>query len=503
MFARKTLNILLSAALVTIAGGAQAATGPSSSASPYVTSTAAGVNVTSILTVGDTAANGYKMVGIPDGMGAYDNNDGTFTLLLNHELGTTAGVVRAHGSKGAFVSEWVINKSNFAVVSGKDMIQSASSVNTWNSASNSWISGTTSFARLCSADLAAKSAFYNATTGNGYNGQIFMNGEETGNEGRAFAFVATGTAAGTVYETPYLGKFSWENSVANAYTGDKTVVMGTDDSTPGQVYMYVGNKQSTGNAIEQAGLHNGQLYGIKVAGVATETGAINGTFSLEAVTGNATGAALQSESNTDGVTNFARPEDGSWADADTFYFATTGSAAGGTSKLYRLDYTDANDLTQGGTITMVKASETLTGTDGASARMFDNLTCNASGCVVQEDPGNTSYDAKTWLFDAATNSWTQILESDRSRFVSGGANFLTQDEENSGVIEVTALLDKNDGMRYFMGTTQAHYGIAGELVEGGQMYVVSAPVPEAETYAMMLSGLGLVGFAAARRKSVK
>jgi hypothetical protein len=28
-------------------------------------------------------------------------------------------------------------------------------------------------------------------------------------------------------------------------------------------------------------------------------------------------------------------------------------------------------------------------------------------------------------------------------------------------------------------------------------------VPEAETYAMMLAGLGLVGFAAARRKSVK
>ncbi len=30
------------------------------------------------------------MVGIPDGLGAFDNHDGTFTVLMNHELGNTA-----------------------------------------------------------------------------------------------------------------------------------------------------------------------------------------------------------------------------------------------------------------------------------------------------------------------------------------------------------------------------------------------------------------------------
>ena len=50
------------------------ATGPSSSQSPYVTPTAPGVEVTSILTVGDSVGN-YTMVGIPDGLGAYDNGD--------------------------------------------------------------------------------------------------------------------------------------------------------------------------------------------------------------------------------------------------------------------------------------------------------------------------------------------------------------------------------------------------------------------------------------------
>jgi len=37
------------------------------------------------------------------GLGAFDNGDGTFTVLMNHELGATSGVARAHGGKGAFV----------------------------------------------------------------------------------------------------------------------------------------------------------------------------------------------------------------------------------------------------------------------------------------------------------------------------------------------------------------------------------------------------------------
>ncbi|MBK8121274.1 MAG: hypothetical protein IPK39_20555 [Sulfuritalea sp.] len=104
--------------------------GPSSSKTPYVIPTAPGWSVTSILTVGDEAVNKYKMVGIPDGLGAYDNgpNSDTFTVLMNHELGDTQGVARAHGSKGAFVSEWVINKNTLQVVSGQDLVQSAANV---------------------------------------------------------------------------------------------------------------------------------------------------------------------------------------------------------------------------------------------------------------------------------------------------------------------------------------------------------------------------------------
>ena len=72
----------------------------------------------------------------------------------------------------------------------------------------------------------------------------------------------TGAEAGDSYELPLLGRMSFENSLANPASGVKTVVMSTDDSTPGEVYLYVGTKQATGTAVEKAGLTNGLLFGI-------------------------------------------------------------------------------------------------------------------------------------------------------------------------------------------------------------------------------------------------
>ena len=66
-------------------------TGPSSSDAPYLVRHVPGVTLTSLLTSGDSVG-GYRMAGTPDGLGAYDNGDGTFTVLMNHEFG--AGVER-------------------------------------------------------------------------------------------------------------------------------------------------------------------------------------------------------------------------------------------------------------------------------------------------------------------------------------------------------------------------------------------------------------------------
>jgi hypothetical protein len=256
---------VLGAAIATAALSAQAIQGPSSSASPYVLRAAPGVVTAAILTVGDSVGS-YRLVGIPDGMGAFDNGNGTFTLLLNHELRETQGVTRAHGATGAFVSKWIIRKNDLRVIEGSDLIQE---VATWNVATGSWnapVKGV-AMSRLCSADLPRVSALYDAPNLLGYAGPMLLNGEEVSpsQEGRVFAHMIDGTS----YELPSLGKASWENVLARPDTGLRTVVVGLDDSSgtvAGQVYVYVGEKVSSANPVEAAGLAGGVLFGIQVGG---------------------------------------------------------------------------------------------------------------------------------------------------------------------------------------------------------------------------------------------
>lgn len=502
-----------------------------SSQTSYIEPSAAGWSATPLITVGDTVG-GYSMVGIPDGLGAYSSG-GTVTILMNHELGAALGSTRAHGSTGAFVSEWTLDKNTLAITSGKDLVQSSGNVFTWNG--TGFVSGTTAFNRLCSADLPSLSAFYNSGSSLGYNGRIFMNGEESGSEGRAFAFVATGDAAGRAYQLPDLGRFSWENSVANPLSGNKTVVVGTDDSTPGQVYVYIGDKKTTGSgsAIEQAGLTGGALYGIKVTnGGANYTngsvplenaGAINGNFVLEPVSANTAntsnpGATLQTASNAAGITNFARPEDAQWLDGDTLLFVTTGADpdAGGaathqSSKLYRLDFSP--DFTSG-TVSMVldRTQLDLTGFP-ANTAMFDNMTVGTDGMIyIQEDPGNNNYIARVWQIDLNNPAGAiQIFESDRDRFANPVTAPFTIDEEHSGIIDVTHLFNGDEGdvaswyepgMKLFLADTQAHYANGVSLVEGGQLQLLAfspSAIPEPSSFAA-LAGLAGLGLAAGRRR---
>ena len=112
------------------------------------------------------------------------------TVFMNHELGATLGAVRAHGQTGAFVS-MDGPPQPVLVVGGQDL---SKQVYTWNGTSYVLTTDTTArYGRLCSADLPAWTAFYNPSTGRGFNGRIFMDGEEVGLEGRAFGHILTGT----------------------------------------------------------------------------------------------------------------------------------------------------------------------------------------------------------------------------------------------------------------------------------------------------------------------
>ena len=114
MFNRTTVSVAVMAALAAMSQGVTAGTGPSSSQSNYLIGVGS-TDVTSIFTTQDSVG-GYSMAGIPDGLGAFDNGNGTMTVLMNHELGNTADAIRAHGATDAFVSSWVINKSNLQLV---------------------------------------------------------------------------------------------------------------------------------------------------------------------------------------------------------------------------------------------------------------------------------------------------------------------------------------------------------------------------------------------------
>jgi hypothetical protein len=182
---------------------AEAAIGPSTTVDPYLVSTRlTGVDITSIFTVSDKATlSGYRMVGVPDGLGAFANDSETFTLLMNHELANNVGGVRKHGSKGAYVSRWTIERKGLKVVDVDDFNLSPTQVHYWDG--SKYIDGTYAWNRYCSADLAPVSGTY--FEGLGTQERLFMNGEET-SDGKGWANVVTGSYAGHSWDLPRLGK---------------------------------------------------------------------------------------------------------------------------------------------------------------------------------------------------------------------------------------------------------------------------------------------------------
>jgi secreted PhoX family phosphatase len=184
-----------------------------------------------------------------------------------------------------------------------------------------------------------------------------------------------------------------------------------------------------------------------------------------------------------GGTNFLRPEDGHWdvKNPNIFYFLTTDRLTSvkdadgeGRSRLYKMTFDDIKKPMAGGTIEAL-----LSGTEGYE--MLDNMTVSNDGTLIlQEDVGNNPRLGKIWHFNPTTRKLSEIAVHDAARFTKGAAGFLTEDEESSGVIEVTDLLTKAsrryaDGRHYYLISVQAHYATDAELVEGGQLVLLASP----------------------------
>jgi hypothetical protein len=338
--------------------------------------------------------------------------------------------------------------------------------------------------RFCSADLAPESAFNNKQSGLGYDGRIYLNGEEAAPEGRAFAH----TLDGTSYELPALGRMAWENALANGSTGDKTVVVNMDDNAAaGEVYVYVGTKESSGNPAERAGLTGGTLYGVRVPGLAgdRETDATfpapGSRFELVSLgdVSAKTGAGIQEESTTKGITKWQRPEDGSWdpKSPEDFYWVTTADNDL-RSRLWRFRFDDPSRPELGGTVDML-----IDGTEGVE--MMDNMTVDRHNRVlISEDPGGDPTPARTWSYDIKRDELTLLTA--QSQLVAGetapsGTNYTgytTEDEEVSGIIPLEGVLPAG----WCLFDAQIHQAFAAgeangvKLVEKGQLTAMYFPI---------------------------
>jgi len=471
--------------------------GPSTTTEPYLIPSIPGVKFVSLLTVGDVI-DGYRMVGIPDGLGLFNSGRGDFTVIMNHELSGTAGTVRKHGSKGSFVSRWIIDRSSLKVRKGQDFTQSPSDVLTWDSATKQYVEGTTVWQRFCSGDLAKAGAF--RYHGLGTNERIYLTGEENSivqsnllvDQGRAWGRIATGEHSGEAIELPRLGRMAFENCVASPYPQEKTIVALLDDSSistaptinsnaPSEVFFYIGRKQRHGYPIEQAGLTNGQLYGLTVSlkgqpvteesndfGFGTAaTGYVGeakfGLTELGDVTG-LTAVEIETLAISQGVFRMQRVEDGAWDPSrkNNFYFVTTASLTAN-CRLWHLRFDNIEHPEKGGKIEIL-----LRGDEGQG--MLDNVTIDHRGRILMdEDPGGNNRLAKIWLYDIDSKQFIQVGEHNPKFFdpsILNNSAFLTNDEESSGIIDAEKIL----GRGWFLLDVQVHKANPDpELVEGGQL----------------------------------
>jgi hypothetical protein len=483
-----------------VAAPAGTSRGPSTPTDPYVLPIGDGVATKSLLTVDDAGAagDGYEMVGIPDGLGAYKDPDSRdFTLLMNHELNTTVGAVRRHGQTGAFVSELDIDSDTFAVEAGEDLVDP--DIRYWDypsqtygpnpstggpnprDPSDTFLAQSAAFGRFCSGSLTSPGLLYNPATGRGYRGQVYFGNEEVGDEGRSFGVLTDGQAQ----QLPRLGLFSWENTLAADTGNDVTLTMGQEDTATGQVWAYVGTKQRKGNAFDKAGLTNGADFVVDLANEAVDTDAeFRATYGKgrparfnlgpdETVGWDLSGARQNQIATARGLT-LNRIEDGNFdpRHPEDFYFVTTEGAPGVVpgepsvardgGGLWRLRFTDVGKPERGGTLELL-----LDGSEAPFLNKPDNMTIDRRGnLLIQEDPGNNAQLARIIAYDVDTGDRGVLAEFDPGRFRSGAAGFLTEDEESSGIIDARKAI----GPGWFLFDAQVHLANPNpEYVEHGQL----------------------------------
>jgi hypothetical protein len=427
----------------------------------------------------------FQMIGIPDGLGAHTNDDGTTTLYMNSELVNAVRsepIVGAPLSRGAFVSKLLL-AADGSVLSGDVAYADIHIENAFLGAAPTISNSTPAFSRFCSGALAWKDA--------GFDRPIYFCGEESSGtntfDGRGGQAVAIFDNA--LFTLPRLGHLSWENAVPRPHAGKDTVIMCMEDGELGecQLYMYVGRKDNSRRAspLRRNGLDNGTLYvfvadaGSPTNEAAFHSGTLSGRWVALPGAENMTDVEIEAAADAVGAFPFDRIEDGAFkpSSPNEFYFDTTGGSAGNAlGRFYHLAL-NSGDVRGPATITLIYNADQVIAAGGDIGVSPDNVGASDDYVMINEDGTAQSRlvmaakgrNGNIWRYNIHTGALHNIAEL-RS---IGRDGIVT----NPGIWETSGIIDTTEmfGRDSWLFDVQAHSPTVAPLpntVEDGQLLLM-------------------------------
>src|SRR5215207_4176010 len=446
LLAALLVGAVLAAMCAVVASGATKTTRP-----PQLVPTAPGVIVDPILSTGDIVPEGqtppYQMSGIPDGLGAYSNNrryrghdrgrkqkgrKGTFTAVMNHELGTAFQGTPPTPGVNARISKLTIDKQTRSVLSAKYLF-----------------TGNEGFERFCSSTLEVihGTPWY-------FTGEEELNGPHNGSS------IAMNAETGEWFETEHFGHLQHENIVPTKLS--KWFFLTTDDDfRAGQdAYLYAYIAKSFKAAIS-GNPAKGSLHVWKADGAIDSTQiqkgqTLSGRFVPISQAENATDVTLKAAAAARGAFKFDRLEDAALYDQvkSRYYFTDTGKAPRTVrGRLYQFDV-NPSDPTQASLKVVVD------GDKGDDIYNPDNIDTSARSVVIQEDrespfrggpvppnpPVADSGHNRVMVYDIATGTLQSVARVDTTPPLRPGQ------WESSGVVNVFDIL----GPGWWLTDVQGH-----------------------------------------------
>jgi hypothetical protein len=452
--------------------------------------------------LGGASGQHYRMVGIPDGLGAHPNGDGTSTLFMNHELISSQlsePVVGGPQNRGAIVSRLILDGDGDPIA-GRRAYDRVFQENTFVGPAPDTTNTTRGLARLCSGFLAGRA--------HGFDRWIYLTNEEE--QTAANTFDGRGGQSVAIFDNelhtlPALGRYSKENTVVQAGRGNRTVIFSFEDgpaTLDNQLYMYVGMKDRSSGAsvLARNGLDDGKLYVFRSLDLTRnneatfKTGSVTGEWVEIANAENLTDVQLEAASDAVNAMTFIRPEDGAFNpnNRNEALWVTTGSSADGSNELGRL-YSlrlHPGNPTQPATLTVVYNADLVVAGGGDIAISPDNVDASRRSLMINEDGTTESRavmaakgrDGSIWRFDlvkgpvdaVGVDVSTALRVAELNPPGRDGVPVSPGVWETSGIIDTSALF----GADTWLSDVQAHApttppGGPTVTVEDGQLFLMT------------------------------